>query len=323
MSYFIGIDIGGTALKFGLADGAGRVVEHDQKRTPSGRTPLLEALAEIVNHYRAEHEILGVGVGTAGAVDFETGTVIGHSPHLKDWAGTAVAAVLSQRLQLPVTVDNDANCMALAESRLGAGAGCTSVFFLTLGTGVGSAFVQHGRLWRGAHSMGGEFGHATVVKDGRPCACGQRGHLEAYASATALVKRTIELARQGLPSMYSQMSDPELEALGSSDIFGAASGGDAAAAQAISETASYLATGIASAVNLLDPDRVVVGGGMGMALAERSLLKAVENEVKSRVHEGLSDLVNVVPAALGNQAGWVGAALLAVSATEGSAETDS
>jgi glucokinase len=311
MSVFAGIDIGGTAVKFGLTDSTGQVLRHDQRRTPVGREPLLTALVEIVEGYRADHQIAGVGVGTAGAVDFETGTVVGHSPHLPGWAGTEVKAILSARLKLPVTVDNDANCMALAESRLGAGAGCTAVFFLTLGTGVGSAFVQNGRLWRGAHSLGGEFGHATVVKDGRPCACGQRGHLEAYASASALVLRTLELARQGLPSLYGQVSDVAASALGSREIFAAASGGDAAAAQAISETASYLATGIASAVNLLDPDRVVVGGGMVQSGGH--FLTTVENEVRGRVHAGLVDLIEVVPALLGNEAGWVGAALLAAS----------
>lgn len=309
MTRYVGIDVGGTAVKFGLADASGAILDQDQTATPEGREPLLGLLAQIAQGFRARHEIAGVGVGTAGVVDFETGTVIGHSPHLEGWAGTPVAASLSKRLNLPVIVDNDANCMALAETYLGAGAGCSSVFFLTLGTGVGSAFVHNGRLWRGSHSMGGEFGHATVVKDGRPCACGQRGHLEAYASATAIVLRTVELARRGLPSMYGQVSDEAAGALGSREIFAAAASGDAAAAQAIAEAASYLACGIASAVNLLDPERVVLGGGM--ITSDSPFLKTVEQEVKARVHEGLTDLVQVVPASLGNQAGWVGAALLA------------
>lgn len=310
MSLYVGIDVGGTSIKFGLSDAAGTFHSQNQRPTPQGREALLDLLVAIVQDFqKAGHAIAGAGVGTAGAVDFATGTVIGHSPNIPGWEGTPVAATLRRRLDLPVTVDNDANCMALAETLLGAGFGCQSVFFLTLGTGVGSAFVLHGKLWRGSHSLGGEFGHATVVKDGRPCACGQRGHLEAYASATALVQRTLELARRGLPSIYGGVSDAAATALGSREIFEAAAAGDAAAACAVSETASYLACGIASAVNLLDPERVVLGGGM--MLSESPFLATVANEVKGRVHVGLADLVEVVKAKLGNQAGWVGAALLA------------
>lgn len=309
MNLYAGLDVGGTAVKFGVADARGHILAQDQVPTVPGREPLLDLLADIIAKLSSAQELAGVGLGTAGAVDFTTGTVVGHSPNLQGWADTPVAARLRERLGLEVKVDNDANCMALAESLIGAGAGCSSVFFLTLGTGVGSAFVQGGRLWRGAHSMGGEFGHATVVKDGRLCACGQRGHLEAYASATALVTRTLELARQGLPSLYAHVSDEAARVLGSREIFAAADGGDVAAAQATSEAASYLAAGIASAVNLLDPERVVLGGGM--ILADSPFLLAVKNEVKSRVHEGAAAWVDVVPAQLGNQAGWVGAALLA------------
>ena len=309
MNLYAGLDVGGTAVKFGVADSTGRVVSQDQVPTEQGREPLLELLALVISKLSASHTRAGVGVGTAGAVDFSTGTVVGHSPNLQGWADTPVAARLREKVRIPVVVDNDANCMALAESRLGAGAGCSSVLFLTLGTGVGSAFVQGGQLWRGAHGMSGEFGHSSVVKDGRLCACGQRGHLEAYASATALVTRTVELARQGLPSLYAGVSDEAARVLGAREIFAAAAGGDVAAAQATSEAASYLACGIASAVNLLDPERVVLGGGM--ITGDDPFLLTVASEVKRRVHEGVANFVEVVPARLGNQAGWVGAALLA------------
>lgn len=309
MSLIVGIDLGGTAIKHGLVDSDGRVVAEGSTPTPKGgRTAILDQLAKIVSQYNAKHHVDAVGVGTAGAVDFETGTTKAFSPNIAEWGGTPVRSELLRRTGLPVMVDNDANCMALAELIAGAAKGYRSIFFLTLGTGVGSATVIDGRLWRGAHSMGGEWGHATIVHNGRLCGCGKRGHLEAYASATALVRRTVELARQGLPSMYGGINDDAAAVLGSKEVFAAAAGGDAAAAQAISETAAYLGTGIASAVNLLDPERVVIGGGM--AEAGDSFLSMVESEARARSHEGVSEHVKIVAAALANRAGFIGAALL-------------
>ena len=310
MTRTVGIDLGGTAIKHGVVEMDGKIVAEGSTPSPkSGRQAILDTFAQIVESYCSDYTPQAVGVGTAGAVDFETGTIKGHSPNIPDWVGTAVDTELSKRVSLPVYVDNDANCMALAELYCGAAAGCQSILFLTLGTGVGSAFVVEGRLWRGAHSMGGELGHITIVHNGRKCNCGQHGHLEAYASATALVKRMVELGRQGLPSMYSDTGDDAAVLLGSAEVFAAAATGDAAAAQAISETAAYLGTGIAAAVNMLDPERVVIGGGM--AAAGTSFIEQVAAETKNRVHEGAAPYVSLVPAKLGNSAGWIGAGLLA------------
>jgi glucokinase len=307
MKLFVGIDIGGTAIKHGVVSIEGEVVEDAALPTPrGGRDAILTELTLLVKSHRERHEIAGVGVGTAGAVDYATGTVRGHSPNIAGWENTPVADELQQRLSLPVTVDNDANCMALAETRAGAGRGCGFVFFLTLGTGVGSAVVYKGDLMRGAHSMGGEWGHATIVHDGRPCACGQRGHLEAYASATALTRRMLALVAEGVPSLYAGEA-ADATVLGSREVFAAAAEGDEAAHQAIAETAAYLGTGIASAINLLDPELVVIGGGM--ADAGEAFFDAVRQEVQTRVHTGVADCVHIVPAQLGNRAGLIGAAL--------------
>ncbi len=309
MSVYVGLDIGGTAIKHGVMSSSGSLVEDSSLPTTKGdREQLMTQLKNLVEHYQAKHDVSGVGIGTAGTVDFETGTLLGHSPNISNWAGTPLAAVLEDRIRLPVAVDNDANCMAIAEMAEGAGKGCQSVFFLTLGTGVGSAVVVNGRLWRGAHSMGGEWGHSTIVQNGRVCSCGKRGHLEAYASASALVSLMLELADQGLPSLYTDVSEAARAALGSKEVFAAANGGDAAAAQAVSETATYLATGIASAVNLLDPEVVVIGGGM--ADAGNPFMETVRAGVNERVHAGLTDRVRVEPAVLGNRAGLLGAAML-------------
>lgn len=309
MNRYVGIDLGGTAIKHGIVDESGTVVVSASTPTPKdGREALLDALANIVRGYMSDHTVAGVGVGTAGAVDFARGWVLGHSPNIPGWGDTPVRDLLMERLRVPVAVDNDANCMALAELFAGAGRGCTSAFFLTLGTGIGSAIVVDGKLFRGAHSLGGEWGHATIVHNGRMCACGRRGHLEAYASATALVQRTLELARQGLPSVYAGLSEAAARQLDAKEVFKAAAAGDAAAAQAMTETSSYLADGIAAAVNLLDPERIVVGGGM--AVAGSPFLQAVTEEVRTRVHSALAEHVNLVVAELGNRAGFIGAALL-------------
>jgi glucokinase len=308
MSLFVGIDVGGTAIKHGVVTVAGDVLEDASLPTPrGGRDAILTALDLLVKAHGERHDIAGIGVGTAGAVDYATGTVRGHSPNIAGWEDTPVAAELSRRTSLPVTVDNDANCMALAETRAGAGRGSSFVFFLTLGTGVGSAVVYRGKLMRGAHSMGGEWGHATIVHEGRPCACGQRGHLEAYASATALTQRMLALVAEGVPSLYAKEA-AGAELPGSREVFAAAAEGDKAAGRAIAETTAYLGTGIASAVNLLDPELVVIGGGM--AAAGETFFAALRREVQARVHAGAADYVRIVPAALGNRAGLIGAALL-------------
>jgi glucokinase len=315
MRLFIGLDVGGTSVKHGVVTAEGEIREQGEHTTaPGGGHALLNQLSEIITVYADRHELSGAGVGTAGAVDFARGRIVGHSPNIPDWSGTPVAAELTRRTAMTVRVDNDANCMALAEARIGAGRGCSSVLFLTLGTGIGSALLLNNRLWRGAHHMGGEWGHATIVEDGRECPCGKRGHLEAYASARALVKRTLQLARRGVSSQFAEISDAAPGGMGSREIFDAAAEGDAAAVQAIRETASHLATGIASALNLLDCERVVVGGGM--AAAGDSFLVTVTNLVRERVHAGLAEFVRIVPAELGNRAGLIGAALLAADADE-------
>ena len=309
MSLYIGIDLGGTAIKHGVVDGGGAILASGSTPTPGGgRDAILSCLTEIAKRYLETHTVAGIGVGTAGAVDFASGRVLGHSPNIPGWGDTPVRELLGQALDLPIAVDNDANCMALAEMHAGAGRGRRSVFFLTLGTGIGSAVVVDGRLLRGAHSLGGEWGHSTIVHNGRMCACGRRGHLEAYASATALAQRTVELARSGLPSMYAGISDAAAEGLDGKEIFKAAAAGDAAAAQAMTETASYLADGIASAVNLLDPERVVLGGGM--AVAGSPFVASVTEEVRTRVHSAITAYVDLAVAELGNRAGFVGAGLL-------------
>lgn len=315
MTRTVGIDVGGTAIKHGVVETDGRVIAEGSATSPKGgRAAILNQLVQIVESY-TDYGPKGVGIGSAGAVDFETGTIKGHSPNIPDWSGTAIRAELEPRVSLPIFVDNDANCMALGELHCGAGRDCQSILFLTLGTGVGSAFVAEGRLWRGAHSMGGELGHATIVHNGRVCSCGQRGHLEAYASAPALVRRMLELAHQGLPSVYSGSDDAIAAVLGSKEVFAAAESGDAAAAQAISETAAYLGSGIASAINMLDPERVVIGGGM--AEAGSAFLGQVTQETAARVHAGVAPYVSIVPAELGNSAGWIGAGLLASAGISG------
>lgn len=315
MSLYAGFDIGGTSIKHGVMSSTGTLVEHSSLPTMKGdREQLMTQLTGLIEHYMEKHDVAGIGVGTAGAVDFESGTILGHSPNITNWAGTPLASLISDRFNLPVVVDNDANCMAIAEMTDGAGKGCQSAFFLTLGTGVGSAVVLNGRLWRGAHSMGGEWGHSTILQNGRLCSCGQRGHLEAYASATALVRLMLELSDQGLPSLYADVSEAARSALGSKEVFAAANGGDAAAAQAVSETASYLATSIASVVNLLDPEVVVVGGGM--ADAGEAFMETVRAGVNARVHAGLTGRVRIEPAGLGNRAGLLGAAMLVRSSLD-------
>lgn len=312
---YAGIDIGGTNIKFGLFDAQGTVLYKEQRPTMAekGPTPLLHLvtnIAERLLYYAAEenHLVKWVGVGSPGAIDHRTGKVVGPSPNIDGWVGTEIGASMRERLNMPVFVDNDANSMTLAEARFGAAMGARSVVCATVGTGVGGGVIIDGKLVHGANSSAGELGHMTIAVDGPKCACGNYGCIESFCSSQAIMDRTKAKLKKGLTDIFQEVLEGALETLTIKKLFAAARKGDPVAAEVIQETAVYLGVGLSGVVNLLNPEVVVIGGGITDGGA--GFVSAVAQEIKKRAFFSATEKLVVAKAALGNDAGFIGAGLL-------------
>ncbi len=312
---FAGIDIGGTNIKFGLFDQQGKVLHKEHRSTMAEKGPeallhLVANIAERLLFFAADEEleVKSLGIGTPGAVDFRTGQVIGTCPNIKGWQGTQIGQALRERLNMPVFVDNDVNCMAVAESKFGAATGGGTTICLTLGTGVGGAILFDGKLYRGANYSAGELGHISIDHNGRLCNCGNKGCLEVYVSSKAIVANVKALLGDDMGSIFKRVLEGEIENLNIRKIFAAFRSGDEAATRVLGETASYVATALSGVVNLLNPNRVVIGGGV--AEGDNGFVAMIEREIRERAFDSATDGMIVVRAALGNDAGFIGAGLL-------------
>lgn len=310
MSVFIGVDVGGSKVLAAVVSAEGRVERVTHRRTP-GRlveAALVEdAMTEAVTEVAGADAIAAVGVAAAGFVDAD-GSRVRFAPHLP-WRDDDVRTRLADRWRVPVLLDNDANCAAHAEATYGAARGVASVVAVTLGTGIGGALIVDGRLVRGRNGMAGEFGHMQVVPDGQPCECGRRGCWEQYASGSALVR----YARVSLGHELSMLTDAcggDPDRLTGPMVTDAAADGDLVARQAFAEVGDWLGVGLANLVAAIDPDLVVVGGGVSAA-GERLLDPARDAVERSLVGVGHRVVPPVVAAVLGPEAGAVGAADLA------------
>ncbi len=302
-----GVDLGGTNLRAAVVNDDGVVV--DDETCPAPDADVVGAIHGLLVALRARNPRAGrVGVGAAGMVD-RAGAVV-FAPNLTPLNGIPLAADLSAAFGEPVAVDNDANVAALAEATHGAARGRSDVLVITLGTGIGGGIVAGGALVRGAHGFAAEIGHVQIDPSGPLCACGQRGHWEAMASGTALGRLSGEWAAAGrLPALVAAAGG-KADAVTGEQVGLAAGAGDPDATALLRVFAANVAVGLAGLVNVLDPEVVVVGGGL-VALGD-VLLEPVREELAARIEGGAArPPVDVVAATLGEQAGVVGAAVLA------------
>ncbi|WP_409332647.1 ROK family protein [Trujillonella humicola] len=309
----VGVDIGGTKVAGGLVTAEGTVVATARRATPGGSPAEAEAaIVAVVEELtgRAGAPPVGVGVGAAGWFDRSGDTVL-FSPHLA-WRNTALRRDLARRLPLPLWVGNDADAAAWAEYRFGAARGARLALMITLGTGIGGGMVLDGRLQRGAHGVAGEWGHMRVVPEGRLCACGNRGCWEQYASGTALARTAREVARSSPAAAAGllERAGGRADVLTGEDVAEAAGAGDPLAQELITDVGHWLGQGIADLAAVLDPDVVVIGGGVGV-LGEAVLAPARERLERALPGRGFRPGPQVVAAVLGARAGLVGAADLA------------
>ncbi len=306
----IGVDIGGTNIRAALVGAEGTVGEGFRFRTEAARGPDV-VLAELVEHLRAliaesPDAITAIGVGCPGPLSSEAGIVI-EAPNLPGWEQFPLRDRLAEAMGLPVALHNDANAATWGEFWRGAGREARTIVMYTLGTGVGGGLVIGGKLWVGPDDTAGELGHVCIIPDGRPCGCGARGCLEAHASATAVAQRAREALEQGRTSALTEFNPEEITA---HRVDHAADAGDALAIEILQETGTCLGLGAAAMVNALNPDLVIYGGGMGRA--ERWLFPAIERVIAERCFSAPAARVRVVAAALGDAAGIIGAANLAL-----------
>jgi glucokinase len=294
-----GFDVGGTHVKFGLADEEGSLVLKGQAPTPPSMKALLSSLKEIWEGLKGKSPgaIRSCGFGFPGFFSLESHRFL-HSPNYPALNRFNLVPALEKIVDVPFIIDNDANLAAFGEFSHGAGRGARSLVFLTVGTGIGAGIILDGRLWRGSGGFAGELGHVTVNPEGEPCNCGSRGCLETEVSASKIVDTYLRLSgrKPGRP-------------LSSEDVHLRAKKGDKAALESLARGGTFLGIGLGIVINLLNPERILIGGGV--AAAGKYLLEPAVAEARRRSHPVSFACVRIGPASLGNDAGLIGAAALA------------
>jgi glucokinase len=308
----IGIDIGGTSIKGAAVDSNGRVYETFSMPFIKGEDGevTIRKLADIVKEYIAAHKlekkIAGIGLGSPGSLDVKNG-IVNYANNL-GWNDLHVADIMQETLPYPVRLTNDANAASLGEAKYGAGKSYETIIMLTLGTGVGGGIIINGKLFEGNEGKGGELGHEVIVVDGEPCTCGRKGCLEAYASATALIRETKKAMRLNKRSLMWEIS-PEIELVGGKVVFEASAKGDKAAKEVLNNYIKYLGEGILNYCNIFRPNVVVLSCGIANACAP--LFDPLNKYIEERFYGyKATPEVKVVPAELGYDSGKIGAAAL-------------
>lgn len=307
----LGIDLGGTTFGIGLVTDGGRLVASASRPTPAeSAAEIYAALAEAGHALLAEQgdpPLAGVGIGVPGKVNPETGAVL-RCPNLAALDGSNAAEALRQAFGVPAYVANDAFCATLAELRYGAGREVENLLMLTLGTGIGGGVALNNRVMRGPRQLMGEIGHMTIVPRGRRCGCGSFGCLEAMAAKQAMIDMAVERLQTGRPSLIDELTGGNDEAITPAIIAQAAQRGDRVAQRVVDQTGRYIGLAICSAILLVDPDLVLIGGGI--AATGELLFEAIRRTVRHVGVYAQFDVTKILPAALGNDAGIYGAAAL-------------
>jgi glucokinase len=249
-------------------------------------------------------DVAGIGIGAPGPLNRESGLLV-EAPNL-GWKNFPIRDLVSEGIGLPATLDNDANCATFGEWWMGAGRGARTLVGLTLGTGIGGGLILNGELHHGASDAAGEFGHMTIVSTGRKCKCGNYGCLEAYASGPNIAARAVEGIGTGAESLLGDLVDGDLTRITAATVYEGVVLGDSYAREVMEETAKFLGVGVANLVNLLNPDMVVIAGGV--TRAGDYLFGPLRKEVRRRAFQSAVDVCTIVPAALPETAGVIGAA---------------
>ena len=310
----IGVDVGGTNISAGVIDNTARMLSRCTVRSHAGRPPT-EVIQAIVNATRAAlaqagvdlNAISGVGVGFAGHVNGAQGLVL-TSSNLPAWDSHPLRDILQERLAAPVTLENDANCAAWAEYRYGAGQGSRSMCYVTLSTGFGAGIVIDGRLYAGATGTAGEIGHTVVDPNGPMCTCGKRGCVMAYACGLAISRMACERLANREPTLLYDLCGATPEHVSGEIVADAARQGDPVAREIMTTAGRYFGIGLSTIVQFLNPDCIVIGGGLMRAGA--LVMDPALQALNANIHPVLVDSAKIVNSALRKDAGLIGAGAL-------------
>lgn len=308
----LGIDVGGTKIAAGVVDAQGVILQRLQRQTPANDPQyVFEQIIGSIKELWTSHDIEAVGIGAAGWIDVTRSTVM-FAPNLA-WRNEPLRRTVAEAVGLPVIVENDGNAAAWAEFVHGAGKDATtSMVLVTIGTGIGGGVILGGEVHRGAHGVAGEVGHTMAMVDGLPCRCGRRGCYEMYASGTALVRYARETAIRDphKASALLALAGGAPEGIDGPMVTAAARTGDVASIEAFEEVGRWLGALLADLVQTLDPELLVIGGGVVHA-GELLLAPTRQAYDEALSHRGRMPVAALLPAQLGNTAGLIGAADLA------------
>ena len=311
MAQRIGVDVGGTNVKIALVSDKGKIIYSNSipTRAEMGYEHTINSMKDAIRDLLKETkmkptDIEGIGFGFPGQIDCKKG-VVRLAPNIPGWVNIPIASIIEKEFGIPTRVDNDVRTATLGELNYGAGVGCENLVCITVGTGIGSGLVVNGKLVRGANNAAGEIGHIKLNMQGGPlCGCGDRGCLEAYASGPSIVALAEEYIRGGKSTKYRELANPDITPY---IVAVAAKEGDPVALQIFRIMGEYIGMGLVSVVNLLNPEKIIIGGGV--ADAGEILFNPIKETISKRAMT-IQKEVEIVPAQLGNTAGVIGASLL-------------
>ncbi|MCI9382021.1 MAG: ROK family protein [Dorea sp.] len=306
MNKYLGIDIGGTAVKIGIVDDTGNLlvsseapVAFDHYDTPILQTVLKESEIFLNQNNIKPDDLYGIGISATGQIDAINGIVAGSGGNIRNWEGSDLKEAFTQKYHLPVTVINDANCVALGEKWTGSAKNAKDVIVLTIGTGLGGGIIVNDQILLGQSGFGGETGHFSIHKEGVTCTCGNKGCFEQYASMTALVNSVIRYYETAEPD---HMHDCPVNG---KSIFDSVKKGDEAIIRIVDAWIHDIAAGIVSLVHIFNPELIIIGGGV--SVQKELFIAKLRDEVMKNIMPNFRTHLDLRAAMLGNNAGIIGA----------------
>ena len=318
--YIIGVDLGGTNVRAAVADKEGHRLGEGRRPSLAMEGPevtipqIVQAIRDAMSDAGVEaKDVCGIGMGVPGRHISKQGVVL-WSPNFKDWGGLQLLAPIHEQAGIPAYMGNDVNVAALGEFKFGVGHNINSMVMMTLGTGIGGGIILDGKLWLGANEGGGEIGHQIINPNGMQCGCGNFGDLEGEAGRSAIVERALRKIYMGRKTILTRQAEPKCLDITPAMIAEAAAQGDELAIEVMEETGYFVGIGVANAINFLNPDMVVIGGGISQA--GPVLWDPIMRTVRANALKEALDVCQVMQSALGDDAGIMGGIVLVLQEME-------